>query len=102
MIDMFSTCHKFIMVEIGRHDLLEKLFETSHCKVIELLYGSIHKKLTSNFHTMWNHHPFLMEEEVETPTKFSKREGLADSQFLEGCCWERVGDLFHEGLLFLH
>ena len=28
-------------------------------------------------------------EGVESPTKFSKREGLTGSQFLEGGYWER-------------
>ena len=36
---------------------------------------------------------------VEPPTKLSKKKrgggrGLTGSQFLEGCCWERRGDIF--------
>ena len=27
-----------------------------------------------------------------------KKEGLTGSQFLEGICWEREGDLFQQGL----
>ena len=38
----------------------------------------------------------------ERPTKFSKRGGLTGSQFLEGGCRERWGDLFRRGLQFLH
>ena len=41
-------------------------------------------------------------QNVEHPTKFSKRGGLAGSQFLEGDCWERGSDFFHGGLQFLH
>ena len=37
-------------------------------------------------------------QNVEHPTKFSKRGGLAGSQFLEGDYWERGGDFFHGGL----
>ena len=40
---------------------------------------------------------------VEPPTKFFKRwGGLTRSQFLEGSCWERGGELFQERLQFLH
>ena len=39
---------------------------------------------------------------VEPPTKFSKSEGLTDSQFLEEGCWEIVRDFFQGKLLFSH
>ena len=99
---MFSNCRKCTVFEIGRHDLINKLFETSHCKVIELLYRSTHKKLTSNFSHSENtplppNPPFSCRVRFEPPIKFSKREGLTDSQFLETGCWERVGDLFQGG-----
>ena len=31
-----------------------------------------------------------------------KKGGLTGSQFLEGVCWEREGDLFHQELQCLH
>ena len=34
---------------------------------------------------------------VELPTKFSKSEGLAGPQLLEGGCWERGGHFFQGG-----
>ena len=40
--------------------------------------------------------PFCRGGGVESPTKFSKRWGLAGPQFLEG------GDFFQGGLQFLH
>ena len=40
---------------------------------------------------------------VVAPTKLSERGGFTGSQFLEGGCWERGGDLFQGGgLQFLH
>ena len=46
--------------------------------------------------------PFLWEwgVGVETLTRFSKREGLRGSQFLEGGCWERRSDFFRVGCSF--
>ena len=41
------------------------------------------------------HSPFCWV--VEPPTQFFKREHLTEPRFLEGCCWERWGDLFEEG-----
>ena len=54
-------------------------------------------------HSLHPHSPttFLLGGGVEPPTKFSKREGLAGPQLLEGGCWEREGD-FREGLQFSH
>ena len=37
---------------------------------------------------------------IEPPTKFSKRGGLAGSQFLEWGCWEGGGDLFQGACSF--
>ena len=34
---------------------------------------------------------------VELPIKFSKSEGLAGPQLLEGGCWERGGHFFQGG-----
>ena len=39
---------------------------------------------------------------VEPPTKFSKRGGLTEPQFLQGGCWEIGGDFFPGGLQLPH
>ena len=44
---------------------------------------------------------FLLGGRGEPPTKFSKRGGLTEPQFLEGRYWERGGDFFQGGLQFL-
>ena len=40
-------------------------------------------------------HPFFLLGGVESPTKFSKKGGLTESQFLERVSLERGGELFH-------
>ena len=39
---------------------------------------------------------------AETPTKFSKREGLDKTSILRGVSWERGGDLLQGSLQSLH
>ena len=70
---------------------LEKLFETSHCKVIELLCGSIKKVNQQVSHSVTS--PLLLGG-------FQKRRASQIFSFYRAGCWERVGDLFQGWLLF--
>ena len=82
---------------------LEKLFENRHYKIIELLYGSTDKKLTIHFHTVWTNPQLFCLRGLNHQPKISKKEGLTDSQFLEGVCWGKSWWLFPgTRLLFLH
>ena len=54
-------------------------------------WNSIFKSQNLGVIIAWTPPPFCRGGGVEPPTKFSKRGGLTESQFLEGDCLERGG-----------
>ena len=67
-----------------------------------MVFRVVKEKIDVGKWIMHNVHPlFLLGREgweVEPPIKFSKRESLTGSQFLDGVCWERGGELFLGGM----